>query len=216
MLQDVDQERNVGFDAADPEFLETAVRATDGVLEAAAAGRDFHEQRIVVRMDPGAGEGGAGVETHAHAAGGAVVRDAAIVGDEVVGGVFSGDAALDGEAVRFDVRLAVDANFRIAQLDALRNQELRADDIEARDFFRDRVLDLDARVDLDEVVLVGVGVDEEFDGSGGDVADLLADLHGRFAKGVADCGIEIGRGGDLDDLLVAALDGAVALVEVDE
>ena len=49
---------------------------------------------------------------------------------------------------------------------ALRDQDLRLDQVDAGDHFGDGVLDLDARVDFDEVELLGVDVVEEFDGAG--------------------------------------------------
>ena len=48
--------------------------------------------------------------------------------------------------------------------------ELRLDEIDARDLLGDGVLDLDARVALDEEVLAGLGDDQELDGAGVDVA----------------------------------------------
>ena len=69
----VDQERNVRLHAADAEFLQAALHAAGGVDEAQAVGRDLHQQRVVKRRDDRAGEGRAGVEADAHAAGRAVV-----------------------------------------------------------------------------------------------------------------------------------------------
>ena len=48
---------------------------------------------------------------------------------------------------------------------ALRDQDLVANDIDAGDLFRHRVFDLNSRVDLDEVELVFVNVEQEFDRS---------------------------------------------------
>ena len=78
------------------------------------------------------------------------------------------------------------------------------------------MLDLDARVHLDEDV-AAVGGEEELDGAGVDVADLAgrtrtASAHIALAQG----GVEVGRRRDLDDLLVAALHRAVALEQVDD
>ena len=43
--------------------------------------------------------------------------------------------------------------------------DLRLDQIDAGDALGDGVLDLDARIDLDEVELAGVGILQELDGS---------------------------------------------------
>ena len=93
------QEGNIGLDAADAEFAQRAVHARGGIDEVAAEGRDLDQQRIVIRSDHGAGEGGAAVEADAEARGGAVGAHAAVIGHEIVRGVFGGDAALDREAV---------------------------------------------------------------------------------------------------------------------
>src|SRR5690606_28677987 len=76
-----------------------------------------------------------------------------------------------------------------------------------------RVLDLDAGVHLDEDV-VAVAVEEELHGAGVAVADLPGEAYGVVADAVAQGGVEVRRGGEFDDLLVAALHGAVPLEEV--
>ena len=50
---------------------------------------------------------------------------------------------------------------------ALGDPDLRLDDVEPGDLGH-RVLDLDARIDLDEVELAGIGVHQEFDRAGVD------------------------------------------------
>ena len=79
------QERNVRLDAANAEFLQAAFHAAGGVDEAQAVGRDLDQQRIVERRDDRAGEGGAGVEANAQAAGRAIMAEPAMIGNEVVG-----------------------------------------------------------------------------------------------------------------------------------
>ncbi len=64
--------------------------------------------------------------------------------------------------------------------------------------------------------MVAAFVDEELDGSCALVADLLGEGDGVGADTVAQLGIEIRGRGELDDLLVAALHRAVALVQVDD
>ena len=94
-------------------------------------------------------------------------------------------------------------------------QHLRLHEVDGGDLLGHRVLDLDARVHLDEDVAAG-GVEQELHGAGVLVADLAGEADGVGADAVAELGVEVGRRGDLDDLLVAALDRAVALVEVDD
>src|SRR5699024_6683968 len=79
------------------------------------------------------------------------------------------------------------------------------------------VLDLEAGVHLHEVEVVRAGGgDDELHGAGADVADGAGGVAGGLADGVAGGGVEERAGGLLDDLLVAALQGALALTEVDD
>ena len=119
---EIEEKRDVRLDAADAELLEAALHAAGGVHEAQAVGRHFNQKRIVKGRDDGAGEGGAGVEADAHAAGGAVVAEPAVVGQEVVGRVLRGDAALQGVAVRRDGGLVAEADFGVAERPALRDR----------------------------------------------------------------------------------------------
>ena len=177
---------NVRLDAANAELLQAAFRATDGLVEVAAPGRDLHQQRVVERKHDRAGEGRAAVESDAHAARRTIVRDLAVVRHEFVRRIFGRHAALDREAVRRDLILRRQADRRAIEPFALRHQNLRSHHVDAGHFLRDGVLDLNPRVDLDEVQVVGVRVDEELDrprvvvvdgAANGDrgVANLLAD-----------------------------------------
>ena len=74
---------------------------------------------------------------------------------------------------------------QLADAAALGDADLRLDDVEAGDDFGHRVLDLDARVDLDEVELAGVGIHQELDGAGADIVGGLADLEGGVAEALA-------------------------------
>ncbi len=93
-----------------------------------------------------------------------------------------------------------------------RDAQLGLDEVDAGDDFGHRMLNLDARVHLDEVELP-VLIHEELDGAG----ILVADFGKAAAEGAADLFAHLRR--DLqrrrffDQLLVAALDGAFALEE---
>ena len=119
-------------------------------------------------------------------------------------------------AVEADLVLRRDAAVLVANAHAFGNPDLRLDDVDAGDLLGHRVLDLNARIHLDEVVGGGVGVHQELDRAGVAVADLL----GQTQRGSAQLGtgffVEIGRRGALDHLLVASLHRAVALEQVDE
>src|SRR5579871_1357919 len=99
---------------------------------------------------------------------------------------------------------------------ALGDEDLAADKIDAGDHFGDRVFDLDARIDLNEVPLAGIGIDQKFDGAGVVIAGGAPETDGGVSQSAADLrGQALGRR-DFDNLLVAALHGAVALVKVDD
>src|SRR5207237_9136908 len=98
---------------------------------------------------------------------------------------------------------------------ARRDAELGGDDVDARHPLRDRVLDLHARVHLEEVE-APLGVEQELDRARARVTDGAR----RGEGGGGHLGTET-RGEHrarrlLDDLLVAALDRALALPEMDE
>ena len=118
------------------------------------------------------------------------------------------DAALDGVAVDGD-RFGDDVGELLAGGDA----ELRLDEVDAGDHLGDAVLHLDAGVHLDEVDLA-VFVHQELDGAGVPVADVLQAASGWSAPSSArSLGVTMQAGRFFDQLLVAALDGALALAE---
>ena len=216
MLHELDQERNVHLHAADAEFLQAALHPTRRIDEAATARRHLHQQRVVIRRDDGAREGGPRVEPDAHAGSRTVGGDAAVIRHEIVGGVFRRDPTLDGISSGLHRVLRGQADLRIGERKSLGDEDLGFDDIGARDLFGHRVLDLDSRIDLDEVEIAGVGVDQEFDCARVFVSQLPSDGQGGVADFFARVRIERGGGGDLHDFLMAALDRAIALVEVHE
>ena len=118
------------------------------------------------------------------------------------------DPALDGVAARNDLLLG--QRQALAGGDA----QLLGHEVDAVDELGHRVLDLQARVHLQEVELA-VAIDE-LDGAGVDVADRLRRGHRRLAHARARRGVDDRRRRLLDDLLVAALDRALALAEVDD
>ena len=205
------EERDVRGDAADPELGDRPPGPLDRGGEVPAAAGELGQHRVEVRADLGARVGGAAVEPHARAAGGAVGGDLAGVGTEAVRGVLGGDPALERRAVRHDPVLA---EAEVGQGLAGRDPQLGLDQVDVGDLLGHRVLDLDPRVHLDEHV-AAVGVEQELHGAGVAVADLLREPDRVGAHALAQLRVEVRRRGDLHDLLVAALHRAVPLVEVD-
>jgi len=138
-----------------------------------------------------------------------------------------GDAGLDrpGERKEGLRVLRVDANLdrmaaqrtsfcALAQLLAVRDPDLLAHDVDASHHLRHRMLDLDPRVHLEKMEL-SVGHVQELDGP--DAVRTSRRRPRRSPPSTSGSGHGPGgRGGRfLDQLLVAALDGAVAVPEVD-
>ena len=93
-------------------------------------------------------------------------------------------------------------------------KNLRAHQVEPGDDFRDRVLDLDARVHLDEKPFVLVEVVEEFNRAGVVVADFAGHARGGVAQFLDDAFRQAEAGRDFDDLLMPALHRAIAFVQM--
>ena len=90
----------------------------------------------------------------------------AVVRDEVVLGVLGGDAALQRMGADADVRLRRHAALGRADARAAGDADLRLHQVDAGGALGDGVLDLDARVDLDEVEAPAVGVLQELHRAG--------------------------------------------------
>ena len=102
----------------------------------------------------------------------------------------------------------------IAQLLAGGDADHLLDEIDAGDELGHGMLDLQARIHFEEeeaAVLAG----DEFDRAGGIVIHGLGERDRLLAHLAACCFVEQRRGRLLDDLLVAALDRAFALAEID-
>ena len=124
-------------------------------------------------------------------------------------GVLGVDPELDGVAAERDVGLGEPERL------AGRDPHLGRHEVDAGEHLGDRMLDLDPAVDLDEVE-VAVAVDEELERADVLVAgrdDGLERPARRGRRGRRPTRAGVGR--LLEDLLVAPLDGAVALAEVD-
>ena len=102
---------------------------------------------------------------------------------------------------------------RVAERLARRDLDLLAHDVDAGDHLGHAVLHLHARVHLEEEVLAVL--EQPLDRAGGAVADGARGVGADLADSLAQLRVDRGRGGLLDQLLVAALDRAVALEQVD-
>ena len=129
-------------------------------------------------------------------------------GQEAAQRVLSVDTRLDGPAPPLDLVL------RQPQLVARRHVQHLLDEVEPRHGLRHGVLHLQPRVHLEEIVLLP-RVDQELDRACGAVAHRLGQRHRLLAHRAHGGRGEARRRRLLDDLLVAPLDRAVTLGQVD-
>ena len=210
------EEGDIGFDATDAELGEDAARAVHGDLVGLRTRDALHEQRVIERRDDRAGITHATIEAHAETTGRAIGEDAAVIGNEFVFRILGRNAALDRVAVARNLGLSRHAHLGRVEGVALGDENLGADQVETGDDFGDRMFNLDAWVHLDEEPFVAVEIVEEFDGAGIIVADFAGHAGSGVAEFTDDFFGKTERRSDLDDFLMAALDGAVALVEVND
>ena len=107
---------------------------------------------------------------------------------------------------------------RHAQRLAHRDQDLLLHQVDAGHFFGDRMLDLDALVDFQEIE-IAVVVDEELDRARVGVAGHLGHANGRFAHllpQILEFVLDQRRGRFFHDLLVAPLNRAIPFAQMDD
>ena len=122
------------------------------------------------------------------------------------------DAALHGDPAWRRHRRLIQSD--LGEPATARQLELGPHEVDAEHLLGDGVLDLQPRVGFDEDVAAGVGVDEELERPEAAIADLGRHPHRVGEEGVAGRGVEVGRRGDLDELLVPTLEAALALPQV--
>jgi hypothetical protein len=208
------QEGQIVADAVELEIVERRTHGVDGGQPVRRPGAELGDHRIVIHGDLAALEDAGVVADHRAVlaiafARRAVARQPADRGQEVAVGVLGIEPAFDRPAVELHVVL------RKAQFLAGGDADHLLHQIDAGDEFGHRVLDLEAGVHLEEVE-VAVPIDDELDGAGRMVADRFRKSDGLRAHGGAGRLVEEGRRRLLDDLLVAALDGAFALAQMDD
>jgi len=202
VAQHVEDEGRVGLHTADARLRERTRELIGGGLEGESGGSHLHQHRVVVRRDGRSRVSVAAVEADAKAFGRAPHLQPPRVWSEVLSHVLSRHARLDGVATLGD-RVLAEAD--LVELLASRHADLRLDQIDASDHLRHRVLHLDARVDLDEVVLPCLRVDEELHRARVHVAGAGGDAHGVGVERLRQLVRQSDRRRRLNDLLVAAL-----------
>jgi len=207
VADDAAQEREVGAHAADGGLVEHGQQTQARFLAVLAPGDQLAEHWVVERRHRIA-LGNAAVDATARAIRRFTVEiEGAGGGEEIVVGVFGVQPHFDCMTDQRHLRLA--DRKRLAAGDA----DLPGDQIEAGDGFGDRVLDLQAGIHFHEEKFA-TGVEQEFHRAGTDVADGLGGLYRSFAHGAAQLGGEAWRWRLFNHFLMAALDRAVAFVQV--
>ena len=190
-----------GRDAVDVELVQGPEHATARRFAILAPRDQLGEQRVVVAHDPAA-LGETRVEADERSPRRLESGDQAGPGKEVPRRVLRVDPALD--------RVATGRGRRIDPL-AHRHHELQLHQIQAGDHLADRVLDLEARVHLDEIE--ARLVHQELHGPGVGVPGRLGDGRGRFPDPGPQRFVDDRRGTLLDQLLIPALEGAVTFAQ---
>ena len=215
MLQQVFQESNVGLNTADTEFLQAPQHFGNGDGMVQAPGGCLNQQGIIVRSDDGSGKSIACVQTDTHAAAAAVGNELACIRHKVVHRIFRSNTALDGLAPDADLILFRNPHDGIMHAVAFRNTDLALDDIDTRNGFRYGMLYLDTGVYFNKIEFV-VGSGQEFHRAGTDVIHVAHQLHSRVADPFPQLRLHKGSRSHLHHLLVTALYGAVAFVQVND
>ena len=197
----------VGGRSLNDQLLQGPAHPADGLQPGGGVDDQLGHQGVVVGGQLVAGIE-AGVHPHAVAAGQVEEADAAGTGLEPLGRVLGVDAALDGVAAEQDLLLGDREGEPGGNADLLPHQ------VQAGNQLGDRVLHLDAGVHFDEVELA-VGGQHELDGAGIDVARGPGGRHGRRAHPLPQLRGQGLGGGLLQQLLVAPLDGAVPVAQLD-
>ena len=203
LVEEVEDEALVGGAALDHHggLGHRATEPRQRLVAGAAVGDDLGDHRVEVGRD-GVALADAGVDADAGPRGQVEQRDPAGRRGEVAVRVLGVQPGLDGVPLLRRLR-----PFETA---AGRDVQLRLDQVEVRRRLGDRVLDLQAGVDLEEGERPLARVVEELDRPGADVPDGDRQPLGGRLELLGLARVEQGRRRLLDHLLVAPLHGAVA------
>ncbi len=128
--------------------------------------------------------------------------------------VFSRNTALQRMTVETNIFLLRHTRFWRTNGKTFQNMDLRLDDIDARHFFRNGMLDLNTRVHFDEVELARIGIHQEFDRASTDVIGCVRNLERMSGQFLTLRIIEIRRRRTLHHFLITALDRTITLIKM--
>ena len=157
MLQQVFDKRDVGRHTANTELSQGTVHPRNRHLRCGRTGGYFGQEAVVIARDHRAGIRRATIQSNARASGRTVHLDAPVIRDKVILRVFGRDAALQRMTVQFHVVLRCTAR-GLDQRFAFGDQNLGAHNVDARNFFCHRMLDLHTRVHFDKEEFAAVHI----------------------------------------------------------
>ena len=204
LVHHVSVERQHGAHAGDGEFAQGKAGAGQGDLAGRAPHHQLGDQGVIVRRDDRA-RAYRGIHADARAGRRLEGDNGARTRSEAIEDVFGIDAELKSMAVGLWILIE---GQRLAGRDA----ELLSDDIGTGDRLGNGVLDLHTGIDLEEGYGAVFG-DDVLDSAGTDIAHLGANGAGAFDDAVALGVGKRGCWGFLNELLEAALGGAIAGAE---
>eukprot|EP00760_Papus_ankaliazontas_P031590 PhM_4_TR5351/c0_g1_i1/m.88449 len=209
VVNDIAEEADVVADAADDVRIEGGGHAVETLIAVLAPRDELGDKGIVVDTDLAALQNAAVDADALNMVGLNIGRETADRGEVVVEGVLSVHTALRGPAVDLDV-LLLDGEGQTRG-----GAEHFLDKVDAGDGLCDGVLNLETRVHLEEVEVV-VAIDHHLHGTGSDVVHSAGHAGGLLTHLLAQLGRDESAGRLFDDLLVAALNGALTFGEVED
>src|SRR5579863_4712513 len=213
VLHDRGEERNVVADTFDGESVERFRLRVDRLLSGLGVSDKLGDHRIVIERDLAA-LADTGIVAHRYTivltlGRWSVAHQPADRWREIAIRVFGIDPASHRPAGQLDVAVLQSQRLDGGDADHL------LDEIDAGDKLGYRMLDLQPRVHLQKIeaaILAG----NEFHGAGAVVADRLGERDGLLAHLRARLGVKQWTRRFFDDFLIAALDRALALAEIDD
>ena len=113
-----------------------------------------------------------------------------------------------------DSLLVTEADVRVGQSFTSCYLKLPANNIDTCDLLRHGVFNLNTRIDFNEIKLISIGIDKEFDRAGVFISGSLANSNCRITYLVSHCGRKVWSGSNFYYFLVSTLHGTVSLKKV--
>src|SRR5438309_227750 len=203
------EQRQRRLDALDHAGVQCSRQTLDRPGAIGAERDQLEEQRVVVNGDDAALDDARLDPDPLAAAGQRQPRDRTRRGQEILRRVLRVDTHLDGGAALLD--LVLRERHRLAG----RHAQLRGHQVEAGDFFGDRMLHLEPRVHLEKVE-AALRVHQELERARIDVSDGARARDRGVRQPALGLRLEVRRRRLLHELLMTSLDRALTLVQVDD